>query len=138
MSKAVIEIRIFAREREIKKADGQIVNKLEYSYTPNGQKFVDIVFKGISKPNKSGYWIVKLYKENFSPDSKNGKPKKDKDGNIIHRKNGEVFIPNDKFYINEVISLRFDEEYEEQRLALKQEEIDALLALDDNLVETEE
>ena len=138
MSRQVIELRVYAKDKVINKKDGTSVKKLEFSYTPNGQKFVDIVFMGVSKPNKSGYWLVKMYKDQFSPDSKNGKPKKDKEGNIIKRKNGEIFIPNDKYFINEVISLRFDEEYEEQRNAIKEAEIDALLALDDDLVETTE
>lgn len=126
------EIRVFAKEREItQKNDGKKVKVLEYSYTPNGEKFIDVVFRGVSKPNKPGYWLVKVDTSKISP--KNGKPVyRDNGEPVISKKTGMQLIKNDVWFVNEVISLKFDEDYEKIRAEKQQADVEAVFNLEND------
>lgn len=122
-------LRVFVKERTITKEDGSVVKPLETSYTPDGKKFYKIIFTGVSKPNRIGYWLVKVDSSKVSP--KDGKPLFKKDGTpVISKKTGQQVIENDLLFIKEVISLKFDENYEEERAKVQQEKVDAIFSLD--------
>lgn len=121
-------MRVFTKEREIT-VDGKKVKVYEHSWTPNGKKFFKIIFEGVSKPNKAGYWIVKVDDSKISP--KNGKPMYRKDGTpVISKKTGEHLVENDILFLKETISLKFDEDYEKERAVKQQEKVNAIFSLE--------
>lgn len=123
------EIRVFTKEREITKKDGSKVKVLEHSYTPNGEKFIDIVFEGVSKPNKVGYWLVKVDSSKIS--IKAGKPVyRDNGEPVVSKKTGMQLVKNDVWFLKEIISLKFDEDYEKERAEKQQASVEAVFNLE--------
>lgn len=123
------EIRVFAKGREIT-VDGKKVKTFDYSYTPNGKKFFKIIFETASKPNNDGMWIVKVDSKNLSP--KKGKPMYNKKTGlpVCSKKTGEQLIENDIIFIKDLISLKYDEEYEKIREERREEQINAIFSLE--------
>lgn len=120
MKNTQITLRVYGKERS--REDG--TKYTEYSYTPNGKKFVKVVFTKscLTSPKETGYWFVTVNKEDLS--IKQGKEKKSERG---------TYLENDKMFVKNVINVKKDEEYEKTREARRAEEINELLALDETL-----
>ena len=117
-----VEIRVFGKERTKETGEKFVV----YSYTPNGQQFLKVAFtkECATTPKKTGYYLLTVNPKDLS--IKKGKT-------IIDNETGRQFKENDTLFIANIASLKEDNEYEKVRQALKQSDVEDLLALDENV-----
>lgn len=113
-------LRIYGKERT--REDG--TKYTEYSYTPNGKKFVKVAFtkECLTTPKEQGYWFIKVNVTDLS--LKHGKERTGERG---------TYLENDTMFVKNVLEVKRDVDYEKTRDARRAEEINELLALDEEL-----
>lgn len=120
-------IRIYGKEQTNPETNGKYVR---YSYTPNGEKFYDVVFMDecqiTPKKNQKDFLLVTIPNKRGAVSKKAGK---------LNEETGKV--RNDTLFIYECLKVVQDTDYIEKRDAERQAEIDAIFSEDNDLLEGE-